>query len=321
MTPFFRAVIMTVALTACDLSPPIQTRAFQPEDAIASRGIVYHLPRSLIRVESNAKALTILAPQTRADPAARLVLEARPRRGSADDFDFVAENGLLSTVKGDSQDQTPSTVNAALRGLSEARRAQGVDRFAKAAAPQPRDVTFEFDPFNLSFGVPQGFTVKVYYLDPTLQGRLARGAPRTAGCFGTGRVCSGVETVVKVAVTDDLTGRRVEHWATVIDPTLSYAARIDRHACVSTTNAVTLTKGVVTKYDVTKPSEVAGCLSIPLDVLKAIIAAPVDAITGRTAKLQAEQALLTNRALVLQKELELRQAELAVAQARAAADD
>lgn len=308
-----------LALPACDLSPPLATRAYQVGETISGRGIVYHLPRSLIRVQSTDKSLDILAPQVRADPDARLVLEGRPRGGSSDDFDFVSANGLLSMAKVDSDDRAPAIVNDALTGVSAALRGEGVEALRVNGVEQG-DTTFEFDPFRTNFGVPQGFDVHVEYLDPTLQARLDRGLPRTTGCIGAGRVCGGVETLVKVSITDHL-GRRVQHWATVIDPTLSFAARIDRAACVNTTNALTVTGGVITKYDVTKPSELAGCLSIPLNVIQAIIAAPVDALTGRSARLAAEKDLLANRAAVLQQEAAIIQAEAALVAAEASASE
>ena len=76
---------------------------------------------------------------------------------------------------------------------------------------------------------------------------------------------------------------------------------MNRSACAKAENAITFQDGIMTKYDVTRPSAVASCLSIPLNVLHAIISAPVDAITGRTARYKAETALLTSEIALLEE--------------------
>lgn len=310
MKNIFCSALTFVTLTACDLSPPIATREHSANGATVIKGLIYHLPLSLIRVQSSEKTLSVFPAESIADPNARLVLDGRPRAGSKDDFDFTIQKGLLTSVKVDSLDQTPSIVNAALRGAQSAVRGEGVQPLAEREGGQDV-VEFVFDPFDPNFGKPEGFKVDVEYLDPTLAARLERARPRTAGCMGEGRVCSGVETLVQVTVTDPK-GTMVEHWMSVIDPTLTFAAKVERHACVNTTNALTITNGVVTQFDITKPSQVAGCLSIPLDVVSAIIAAPVDAITGRTARLTAEQQLLAQRAALLAQQKSVLDAEAAL---------
>ena len=49
---------------------------------------------------------------------------------------------------------------------------------------------------------------------------------------------------------------------------------INRAACVKRTNDIEFTDGVLTRFKVEKPSEVLGCLSIPANIVKALIGLP-----------------------------------------------
>jgi hypothetical protein len=311
------AVLSIVFLAACDLKPPVATRAFTSGTGPVAEGLVYYLPRSLIRVRFSSNGLEILGEERVMDPRAKLVLETRPRAASRDDFDFTVAQGLLETATVDSEDQIPTIVDTALRGVRSAVRGEG--NFARADRTETEEVVeFVFDPFDRSVVLPDGFEIDdVFPLDRTLPDRLARGYSRTGACVGEGRVCSGVETLVRVRVTGP-GGEQVEQWIPVVDPTLAVAARLERNACADTKNSLTFTKGVVSRYDVTKPSELAECLSIPLDILSAIIAAPVDAITGRTARLEAERALLAERAEVLEQQKAVVDAQAALLEAQSA---
>lgn len=105
-------------------------------------------------------------------------------------------------------------------------------------------------------------------------------------------VCVPITTPISISVEAEGLAK-VETFVTVVDPTRAIGISFNRTACAEAKNALTFSDGIMTGYDVTRPSEVASCLSIPLDILSAIISAPVDAITGRTARANAEKALLT----------------------------
>ena len=175
------------------------------------------------------------------DPRAKLVLETRPRAASRDDFDFTVAQGLLETATVDSEDQIPTIVDTALRGVRSAVR--GETNLALARTETEEVVEFVFDPFDRSVVLPDGFEIDdVFALDPTLPDRLARGYSRTSACIGAGRVCSGVETLVRVRVTGP-GGEQVEQWIPVVDPTLAVAARLERNACADTKNSLTFKIG------------------------------------------------------------------------------
>ena len=102
------AVLSIVFLAACDLKPPVTTRAFTSGTGPVAEGIVYYLPRSLVRVRFSSSGLEILGEERVMDPRAKLVLETRPRAASRDDFDFTVAQGLLETATVDSEDQIPA---------------------------------------------------------------------------------------------------------------------------------------------------------------------------------------------------------------------
>jgi hypothetical protein len=64
---------------------------------------------------------------------------------------------------------------------------------------------------------------------------------------------------------------------------------IRRGACIQRTTDLTFVKGSLTKVALTKPSEVLGCLAIPLSLVKAVVAIPAAALTGDTTRAKAEK--------------------------------
>ena len=94
-------------------------------------------------------------------------------------------------------------------------------------------------------------------------------------------------TYVTVHVHKDNSEFRVP----VADPVRVYGVKLSRVACAKGEHEMTIRDGFLTEYKSKKPSEIESCASIPLNIVSAIIAAPIDAITGRTKRLKAEKKL------------------------------
>lgn len=295
------AILGAGLLNACTLPAPLTTRAFVPGDPAAIEGVIYHLPRSFIRVKASETNLTIVAVENIPDLRARYVLQQRFRASSTDNPEFTTENGMLKTVNADSTDDTPKIVNTALAGVAQVlqREAREAARIATAKIGETEFLVDPFDPHSRGQGE---IKVTVTILDPALKARMAQRVQRS-GCAAGASLCVAVPTLVRITAAQGETNVTVI--VPVADPTLSVGLKLDRHACVATQNAITFTDGFLTKYDVTKPSEVAECLSIPLDILSAIIRAPIDAITGRKARLSAEQSLIAAQVLLAQEQAKL----------------
>lgn len=155
---------------------------------------------------------------------------------------------------------------------------------SKAAPP----VTVLLDPFAPRQRHLNGMEIHFHFIDPTVLARLAALPERRALCPRDASVCVPTVTPLEVHIktaTDT-------HWhvVSVVDPTRVYGIRLDRRPCVRVANRLVLNDGIVHAYNVEKPSEVAGCLTIPLEIISTIISAPFAALRRQTAILEAERA-------------------------------
>jgi hypothetical protein len=220
-------------------------------------------------------------------------------------------NGLLGNVTADSDDKLPEVVQTVAGAFSSGLR--GEARLTESGAGTD---SFSFDPFAAPSQNVMQHEIKVRPLDdPALFDRVRRGVRDRQSCVAAS-VCVPLMTTVEVTVIAPGGAVVVSALLPVPDPTRSLGIRLNRSACGKVENTLTIEDGLLTKYDVTHPSEVADCLSIPLDVIAAVISAPVDAITGRKARIAAEKDLIAAQILLAQK-----QSELAELQASAGSTD
>lgn len=293
---------LLLALAACSLAPPIVSTATDGRLSAPVTGLVYNLPRPLIRVQTDGKGTRIVGEELVPDSGARFVLSSQHRILSNDDFDFSVSKGLLGNVTANSTDQLPQVIQSVAGAVSSGLSGEFRVQVADTAVPGSFD--FAFDPFEGKSQAIMGHTIEVEAPDdPSLFSRVRQLTRDRQSCVGAS-VCVPLMTTLKVTVTGP-GGAKVSSTLPVPDPTRSMGIRLNRSACGQVANGLQIENGLLTKYDVTHPSEVADCLSIPLDIIATIISAPIDSITGRTARLQAEKDLIAAKILLAQKQAEL----------------
>lgn len=291
---------LLVVLAACTLPQPVTTRSLTGTQTTPINGVVYSLPRTIIRIKTANMETAISSAEHVADPTRSYILEGQHRFASNDNFDFSIENGLLSSLTVNSQDEVPTVVKRTVSAIGGVLSGVNADRIKGTDSEQARDQVFIFDPLAGPIQEIMGYTIVVTpIVDDTLFDRIKAGFVDDQSCQNAS-FCVPVTTPVKVHVVHSA-GIDVETVLTVVDPTRAIGIQLDRSACSNAENSITFQEGIMTQYDVTRPSEVAECLSIPLDILHAIISAPMDAITGRTARLNAEKGLLTSEIELLKE--------------------
>lgn len=301
-------------LVACSTVSPVKTSLLSTSDA-EFRGVHYFLPRAIVEVSlktdpKNDKVALTYIPDTSHRYAANLNLTA----STTDVFTLaVNDHGLLDSVATDTKDASATITDTALSAISEIIQTnnrfkfQNIERSGKTA--QGRQNEFLFDPFNLPKG--QGDIV-VRPLDPDLATAVAgnRKIVREI-CPKTASICVPVLTPVEITLKGKL--RTVRFVDVFPDPRYAVPISVDRNACTQTKTTLDLTNGILKSYKIDKPSEIAECLSIPLKVIKAILAAPADAIAGRTAGAQSQSGLLTAQTELLNAQAALLKAQNAAA--------
>lgn len=307
----FAAAALVMALTACSMQTPVVSRPLDPGSDKAVDGLVYSLPRSLLPIKTVKGVTTIGSVVQVPNPLARYVLEGRHALLSDDDFTLKVSNGLLESAAANSTDLTPKVVEDITTSVGNLLRNERVT--LRSERESGLDAAFVIDPLEFGHRHTMGYSIDVTPLDPDLKGRIRAGRLQDASCRGAS-ICVPVVTPVTVKVSLASGANAVETVVTVVDPTRAIGIRFNRAACAAAENAVTLKAGIMTGYDVTRPSEVAACLKIPLNVLGAIVAAPVDAITGRKARITAETELLQAQAALLAQRYALLEQELAAQQ-------
>ena len=158
---------------------------------------------------------------------------------------------------------------------------------------------------------PVSNTVKINFED--LAGGHVIHSAKYSDC-PNGSICFPLLKAVKAKVS---VGPSVSEFITLIpDPSQVTSVNISRFGCVTTTTSVTLKKGILTNYNIKKPSEAVGCLKIPLNVVSAIIKAPIDAITGREARIAANSKLVKAQTALLAEQKKLLDAQQALIDAQ-----
>lgn len=226
--------------------------------------------------------------QTSADPiqvpdsSARYFLADKHSVWANDDTALKVENGLLTSVSSKPDDRTGEVVQKIVSSVRSAAGSGMVTFDLKLkTSEETKQTTVVFDPFG---DPPVGITV-----DWPARGKgaeIPKGLIRDK-CPADASLCVPVLTYVIVHVQKDNSEFRV----LVADPVRVYGVKLNRVACAKGEHEITVQDGFLTEYKSKKPSEIESCASIPLNIVSAIIAAPFDAITGRTARLKAEKEL------------------------------
>lgn len=299
---------------ACAPSRTIETT---PENGPSTGlSVPYSLPRGLLsvtvqQVADKPSVITFNKLEIVPDPKAQYVANFNRRVLRADTFNIKLDRGLLSVSKNTTTDATPEFVEQLTSAVTENLKAAREDANKATAQPGLRTDTLLLDPFNHEGTVANGVTVAF----EDLNGKHIQHRPSYQKC-PQGSLCFPLLMTVKAIVTatngDNIA--RSELTTVIPDPSRVAAIDINRYACVKAQTDITFDQGILVDYSLDKPSELVGCLSIPLDIISTIISAPVDAITGRTKRLTSEKELLA-----AQQALLTQQAALIAAQSEAAA--
>ncbi|MEM6621128.1 MAG: hypothetical protein AAF674_02785 [Pseudomonadota bacterium] len=223
--------------------------------------------------------IKLAEPKTFPDPTARYMLTALPSAWAKDDFTLVAEGGLLKSVNAVNEDKTAAVVSKVIELAAQAAKLTAGLRTNRPPSVQPFDLSLLIDPYDaqsiakakaeltqvglvLSVGGPGGAA-------------LAPRDPNAEVCDHS--LCYRVNSAVTVKVEDRkgwYGGPLKEFLVEVPDQSGTFGADIHRGACIKRTTKLEFTQGVLTSATLNKPSEVEACLSIPLDILKAVVEVP-----------------------------------------------
>ena len=308
---YIAALCSTLLFAAsCTPNSPLVSQALKSGSTIS--GTPYYLPKSYLRIgfDPNATPITTVGVENKPDPLRIYSLKADFSEFSKDKVTIqTTKEGLLESVQVDTDDQSDEIISTLTSGLSDIIAGREIEPLNQNTSDSAFSLLI--DPFDPSLAEAE----KSFGNDGELVIRRIR--PQeirddvTVRCPADATIC--VPLLVEVKIEIKIDGQIFEHIAIVAHPRLVMGIRIDRHVCVRTKSVLMLKDGFLTKYEVEKPSEVAGCLSIPLDVISAVIAAPVDGLTGRKKRLEAETDLLEQQRILLEKEQELLLAQIKAA--------
>ena len=329
MRKFYKTTVAftTLLLLAnCSTETPIQSTKFDSSSGTI-RGVAYNLPKPLVRINITTGSKTAIAPIAAKDilmypdPTSRYIANTNLTSTSNDDFKIsVNKNGLLMSVIANSKDATGQIVDELTSGLSNIIQNNVVRITERTANNKTKKTSILVDPFN----IPQTYAnskgkiyIKIKSLDTDLQSRIKNHQTNAVRqkCPTDASLC--VPVMVPIILTVSVGDLSTETLVVVPDPQRVIGIKIDRHACVETKSTLTLSDGILTNYNVAKPSQVAGCISIPLKVISAILRVPFDAITGRNTKLAAEQSALKAQTDLLKQQTALLAEQQNLANAKA----
>ena len=321
--PSMGTIFSLLALASCSPTRTIESTRFQGVSDQMS--VPYSLPRGVISItvvktEQKPPEIKFNPVQLVPDPTARYVATFKRNAFRGDDFDFTLTDGLLTTVSNKASDSTPAFVSALTSGISGILSGSRAAAAARGDTPSDPTGTFTFlvDPFDHRSDLGNGVTVsfKVFNRQSSTPRQHLSHFQSFAEC-PPGSVCFPLLTTVRAEVTATHNERlsKSEFAAFIPDPSSVAALDVNRFACVEANTSISFNKGILTGYEIEKPSEAVGCLTIPLDVISTVIAAPINAITGRTARINADKGLIAAQQQLLESQKQLIEAQAALAEA------
>lgn len=327
------------SFTTVDLDKAVPRAPVNGSLPLMPEGVPYGLPRAYLtmNVEWNGKADsaynitfgdTVFAP----DPNASYLLSYNPSLWFDDDVTLNTSGGLLSTINATTTDRSGDALKKVVEIVAEAGKLFTAfgdppirsGRLEYKMPTGPVSLSIQFDPFDndsvkrLELRLAE-VGLKVFAVQPN--GRpLATVSSDEIPCDNS--FCYRTATQIIIGVQGEATelkGQGKLFLAQVPDPSVTYALDVTRTNCVTRTTGVTFQSGMLSSLSINKPSEVSGCLQIPLDVLKAIVAVPGELLKFETGSLNDQKALLEAQTAVLNAEAAL--AEAIAAQAAAGGSD
>jgi hypothetical protein len=288
-------------------------------------GLVYSLPMTIISVtgtiDAGGKISYAITPTLVPDTRARYRLKYHASGATDDVVGFtVDKNGLLTTGKGDATDRTGDIVVAVAKTIA------AVQASPSARTPTPADETPPSEPYPFSviltiddlmnrraIELPDGAVL-------TVDDKWIPRAEMTANPKCTYSVCFRTVFPLKATITEGQGSSRIHEFAFVaVNPYHVEGIDLRSAALVARTNSVTFETGLITGVTINQPSTTLAIVSLPLTVLKAILAVPAELLTLKIKNVESEASLAKAQADVLAQMKAVLDAQQALQKAKDAA--
>lgn len=260
--------------------------------------VAYHLPKSIVSLNVTRdadKKVTIgkLSEKRVADPRAQFRLNLLELPTANDQFVLtVGANGLLNSAKITNEDKTAEIISSATSLVTQVKDLIGVqslDVEKKSVDPfsvdlvfdpdDPRQVAYAARQLNFASGGTFHLMLKTIEGDFLFQGNRPKPSRQSVSVHesvAVAKKCQGsfcFRTTRPIIVEIQANGATLVSRQTVEVVNTQQVSSFDvrRAACVKKVSDLTFENGVLTKADITKPSEILGCISIPATILKALV--------------------------------------------------
>ena len=252
--------------------------------------LAYSLPKTLIKFNisgDNTKKSAKVSPASVefvSDPQAKYRLSFNYRATSDDEFNVeIGKDGLLNSAKVVNEDKTPEIISGV---VSLAGDLAGIRSGGPAIPSYSVDLAFDpHDPKQVVYAqklaLSHGFRIvlkdiegQFLYANNNINPSSSLALQdeiRFVAAQCNDSLCFRTLKPIILEVSNKGSNLISRQILEVADITRVNSFNIQRSACVKRTNDLTFTDGVLTKVKVIKPSEILGCMSIPADIVKAII--------------------------------------------------
>ena len=306
-------LFVTAFLCGCSSQALISEQVLDSEAPI--EGLSYSLPRGLIpiSIKYSNSTLTFIPPTSAKyfpDPQARYKLNIKNSGFANDDYTLgTNSDGLLQSVNVTNKDSSVEIVGQVIQLVNNIALASAGGQHAskEASTPTPNfEINTVLDPFGSGSEIAKlnrdypGLKISIDGVEKReLRNSASKIAATAASCNSS--VCFRILRPVTVTIDFNIDNNRLhsKFIQLVPDPFMIAEYDVRRSACVERKNNLTFTNGVLTNVVSTKPSEVLGCLKIPVDIAKALVDIPAGLLSVKVKNVQTETALTDAQTLNL----------------------
>ncbi|AZG77992.1 hypothetical protein [Methylocystis rosea] len=305
---------LSIFTASCGSGPAQNSVHVRAGDEIPSAK-VYYLPRGIVKLEfkSDGNTVTVAAPTAEIIPDSRAQFAALWNEASSaeDKFTFaINSKGLLTSVSSINEDKIPEIIQKIADIAKEA--GKGLIPFSApsglAAQPPKFDIRKTIDPFCSekkcnSSASNEFFDVSFRKMNGNRISRLTDAEIDALADDCIAAICLRVPVPIKVRVTSTRALEQSipvhidnEFVVMLPDPSSVVRFEIERGPCIKRQTDLTFESGMLTKAELTKPSEILECLEIPLSIAKAIAEIPGAILTAKIKLMQDERAIVSEQA-------------------------
>jgi hypothetical protein len=308
------------------------------------RGVAYFLPKVLIKVSADlqtaaapaATPAAAFAPAQKTDhysiqveqitvpdPRYMYALSLKPAPQSSDHFNLVVNaNGFLSSVNASNEDRTGQIVEALAQTAANAFEASAMALAATTPEPLPKHLEYIFDPSDpteiqkakaaFEFGGHQLIDIECVPLNGLAPARMPakkekecdRLTEDEAGGVFYRNALPYILSVKPLTIGENNTN--IQQVVMLPNQAPIFEIDVRRAPFVGVNTAMTFTNGYLTSLDYTKPSEIEGFVSIPLELSKMALSVPtnllqlkIDLANKGNELLEAQKKAADDRAALL----------------------